>query len=88
LIGVPSSLATARTGGDVGNGEEIRGDTVEGDPAPIPKHHEKLDRALQKAVDAIPAGEPAWYEVRYMVHVRHSSPGWVDGYSVRLTPSG
>ena len=67
---------------------DIRGDTVEGDFSPIPKHHEKFNRALQKAVDVVPAGEAAWYEVQLMVHVRHSSPGWVDGYSVRLTPSG
>jgi hypothetical protein len=68
--------------------QEIRGETVEGDFAPIPKHHEKLDRALQKAVDAVAPGDPAWFEVHYMVHVSHSSPGWVDGYSVRLTPAG
>lgn len=72
----------------MGNGDGIRGETVEGDFAPIPKHHEKLDRALQNAVDAIPAGDPDWFEVRYLVHVRHSSPGWVDGYSVQLVRSG
>ncbi len=66
----------------------IQGET-EGDYAAVPKHHEKLDRALQKAVDELAEGPDELFEVRYIIHVKHSSPGWVDGYSVRLVrPSG
>jgi len=29
-----------------------------------------------------------WVEVRTQVYVKHRSPGWVDGFSVQLRPSG
>lgn len=51
-------------------------------------HHENFDEALQKAVDAIPDGPPEWFTVELQVRVRHSSPGWVDGYKVTLRPGG
>ena len=49
-------------------------------------HHEQFDDALALAVDQIPPGPPGWYKVEAYVYVKHSSPGWVDGYSVKLKP--
>ena len=75
----------------MGNGRGYEGvvEFASKNDRPAPKHGEKFDQALQNAVDGIPADDPnEWFEVRYLVRVRHSSPGWVDGYSVRLAPPG
>ncbi|HEX5582075.1 hypothetical protein [Gaiella sp.] len=58
------------------------------DDRPAPKHHEKFDQALQDAVDKVRGDDGEWYEVKCYVRIRHSSPGWVDGYSIQLVEPG
>jgi hypothetical protein len=47
--------------------------------------HEYLDALLGKAVDTIPDGEEGPFEMHTTVYVKHSSPGWWDGFRVSLT---
>jgi hypothetical protein len=68
------------------DGEGVGNVLLEKEHRPAPKHHEKFDQALQNAVDAISPGDPGWFEVKLFVHVSHSSPGWVDGYRIQLSP--
>lgn len=51
-----------------------------------PPYHAHLDRAFKQAVDQIPPGPNQWYRVEVFALVKHGSPGWIDGFSVRLTP--
>jgi hypothetical protein len=51
-------------------------------------HHEHFDNALQQAIDQIPADAPQWFTVEASVFVKHESPGWIDGYRIRLSPGG
>lgn len=47
--------------------------------------HEYLDALLGKAVDTIPDGEEGPFQVTTTVYVKHSSPGWWDGFRVALS---
>ena len=73
------------------NGGE--GDTYEGLVEEVGQesgrsHHQHFDEALERAVAETPNGPPKWYKVEEYVYVKHTNPGWVDGYRVKLTPGG
>jgi hypothetical protein len=51
-----------------------------------PPYHRYLDEALKAAVDQIPNGPDGWYRAEVFAYVRHGSPGWIDGFSARLSP--
>lgn len=63
---------------------EGRAGNIEDEAAP--PYHAHLDRALKQAVDQIPNGDDQWYKVEVFAYVKHGSPGWIDGFSVRLSP--
>jgi hypothetical protein len=44
-----------------------------------------MHRAIQDADPELP-DEGAWFTVELQAHIVKSSPGWVDGYRVVLTP--
>ena len=72
----------------MGDGEWYEGLIEEVGQESRKPHHENFDDALALAVDQIPAGPPGWFKVEAYVYVKHSSPGWVDGYKVTLSPGG
>ena len=49
------------------------------------KPHQYLDALLDKAVDMVPDPEEGPFQVTTTVYVKHSSPGWWDGFRVTLT---
>ena len=51
-----------------------------------PPYHQALNQALKAAVDQVPSGPDGWYRVEVFAYVRHGSPGWIDGFSARLSP--
>jgi hypothetical protein len=71
-----------------GGGETYEGLVEEVGQESATPHHEHFDEALKRAVDATPNGPPKWYKVEAYVYVKHTNPGWVDGYRVTLTPGG
>jgi hypothetical protein len=50
--------------------------------------HEHWGDALRQAADSLAPGEADWFNVQTWVYVKHSSPGWVDGFKVQLTKGG
>ena len=48
------------------------------------KPHEYWSALLSAAVNTIDEGEE--FEVHTTVYVKHSSPGWWDGFRVQVTP--
>ena len=51
-----------------------------------PDHAKYFDEALQIAVDKLPEHVTGPLDVTYEITVRHTSPGWIDGYRVVLKP--
>ena len=51
-----------------------------------PRHapHVYLDALLDAAVNTIPDGAEGPFEIHTSVYVKHSSPGWWDGFKVAL----
>ena len=59
-----------------------------------PPHHQGFDEALEAAV-ARAADDSSWspgetrtFTVELSVEIVKTNPGWLGGYSVKLTPSG
>jgi len=49
-----------------------------------PLHHYWID-TVRAAADTLPADGPeGWVDVQTSVFIKHSSPGWVDGFRVHL----
>ncbi len=49
------------------------------------KPHEYLDALLDQAVNMVPDGLEGPFTITTTVYVKHSSPGWWDGFRVTLT---
>jgi hypothetical protein len=67
-------------------GDWIRGEKYEA--GMVPEHSRMFDQALQNVVDKVPEDDNGPFDVRFMVTVRHDSPGWVDGYRADLDRHG
>ena len=57
-------------------------------PQPRYSPHEYLNALLKAAVNTISEDDEGPFEVRTSVYVKHSSPGWWDGFKVQLTGGG
>jgi len=55
-----------------------------------PRHapYEYLSALLDAAVHKIPQPQEGPFKVETLVYVKHSSPGWWDGFRVQLTGGG
>ena len=47
-------------------------------------HSKYWNRALHNVLEKVAEGDEGLYTVTRQVKVKHSSPGWVDGYRVDL----
>jgi len=53
-----------------------------------PLHHYWID-TVKAAADTLGEDDgEGWFNVETAVYVKHRSPGWVDGFSVKLGPRG
>jgi hypothetical protein len=50
--------------------------------------HEYWSAVLVAAANTFDASDGEEFVVETRVFVRHQSPGWVDGFSVKMTPGG
>ena len=55
-----------------------------------PQHdpHDYLNALLDAAVHTIPVDQEGPFELHTTVYVKHSSPGWWDGFRQQLTGGG
>ena len=52
-----------------------------------PLHHYWIDTVREAADTFVADVDPeGWVSVQTSVFIKHSSPGWVDGFKVQLTP--
>ena len=57
-------------------------------PEPRYARHEYLNALLKAAVNTIPESQEGPFEIQTLVYVKHSSPGWWDGFRVNLQGGG
>lgn len=51
--------------------------------------HEHWAEALDAAAFELGVGDgEGWFDVRTRVYVKHGSPGWVDGFLIRMSSGG
>ncbi len=60
-----------------------------------PPHHLGFDKALDEAVARAAAEYPDWpvgetraFSIGVVVEIVKTNPGWIGGYSMKLTPTG
>jgi hypothetical protein len=74
--------------------QPVRGDKGQAEVTGIgryparPLHQFWIDTVREAADTYGPEDGEGWYDVKTAVYIKHSSPGWVDGFKVQVSAGG